>query len=590
MDFFGKLAIVRESAGMLAATAADRVGEWFPAPAAGRLRRDRAFWLSAALLVILTDALVLPSGAFPLFEPDEGRRAEISREILVNGDWVVTTLNFQPYRDKPPLFHWLMAISYLCFGVSEATARVVPALVTLTTVLTTFALGRRLFGQGAALLGSLGLVLMVGFAGTGRLVGLDGTLTLLITFAMLGAHEAMAGGGKLRGHWWIASAIACGLGLLTKGPIALVLVIPPVWLYARLTVGICRPTLRHWIGFLAASSAVAAPWVILILGRDPQMLYEFLIDHHLHRFTGDFAHEEPWWYYLPILCGGCMPLTLLLPHFLTRLLSRQPEVRQLRSKPMILLLLWAGWCVAFFTLSHGKLPLYVMPVFPAVALLAGWQVCSLLAEIERNQVSAFARRGGPWACLVLVGALWTGAHIWARQRGLTGDGARLLPVAAAAGAALLSYRFARGQRGAVIGWCLFGLLGFGMNMDIVHRLIPAFAWQKSPLASRRSLTELARHGNIAVASPSTSWGSLTFLCRGDFWATENGSLETLIQFLRCHSRTFVVLDHFNYQRLRSTGLPDLRIELLQAADKGIVVFVERDAQWASAVVGHQGDE
>jgi hypothetical protein len=120
-----------------------------------------------------------------------------------------------------------------------------------------------------------------------------------------------------------------------------------------------------------------------------------------------------------------------------------------------------------------------------------------------------------------------------------------------------------------------------MDMDVVHRLVPAFAWQKWPLAGRPALTELARHGNTAVAGPSTSWGSLTFLCRSDFWGTENGSLESLIRFLRCHTRALVVLDHCQYRGLQLAGLPEMRLELLQEADRGIVVFVEREAHWAA---------
>src|SRR5262249_42451662 len=232
-------------------------------------------------------------------------RAEISRELLAGGDWAVCTLNHQPYYDKPPLFHWLLALAFHCFGANEAAARLVPALATLATVLTTFALGRRLLGNRAAFLGALALLLMAGFAVTGRVVGLDGTFTFLVTGALLAGHEAVRT-GRLRWPWWLASSALCGLGVLTKGPVAVVLVLP-VLVHARLSAGSHRPTAVQLLTYLAGVMAAFAPWAGLVLARDPQLLYDFVVDHHLRRFAAGTEHDEPWWFYAPILAAGCLP-------------------------------------------------------------------------------------------------------------------------------------------------------------------------------------------------------------------------------------------------------------------------------------------
>jgi len=149
----------------------------FPGPPPDTCGSRRSFWLCLATLTLLAGGMLFPNRSFPLFEPDEGRRAEISREILANGDWVMCTLHNQPYYDKPPLFHWLVAVSFCYFGTNEAAARFVPALAALLTVLTTFVLGRRLIGQRGAFLGALALVLMGGYVVAGRIVDIDRTLT-----------------------------------------------------------------------------------------------------------------------------------------------------------------------------------------------------------------------------------------------------------------------------------------------------------------------------------------------------------------------------------------------------------------------------
>src|SRR5262245_47151672 len=159
------------------------------------------------LLLLLPCALLYPCLAFHLFEPDEGRYAEIPREMLARGEWVVPVLQGEPYLDKPPLFYWLVMASYQAFGVHEWSARLVPALAVHGCILLTYLLGRRLVGGRAAFWGALLLAVAPGFVGVGRLLVLDGLLALFVWLAALAAFEALRG-ERLRRGWWLLAAAA----------------------------------------------------------------------------------------------------------------------------------------------------------------------------------------------------------------------------------------------------------------------------------------------------------------------------------------------------------------------------------------------
>src|SRR5438105_106406 len=130
-------------------------------------------WRSLLWLLLIPGLLLYVSMAFPLFEPDEGRYAEIPREMLAQGDWTVPHLHGEPYLDKPPLLYWLVMLSYQVFGVADWAARLVPALAIHGTVLLTYLFGRRMFGERAAFWGGLTLALAPGFTSMGRLLVLD---------------------------------------------------------------------------------------------------------------------------------------------------------------------------------------------------------------------------------------------------------------------------------------------------------------------------------------------------------------------------------------------------------------------------------
>src|SRR5262249_37856958 len=155
----------------------------------------------------------------------------------------------------------LVMLSYRAFGVSAGAARLVPALALHLCVLLTYLAGVRWLGERAAFRGALLLGLAPGFLSVGRLLVLDGVLALWTTLALFAAFEAQRG-ARLRRGWWLLAALACGLGVLTKGPVAVLLLVPPLWLHRRLAGGTCRVAWRDVTAFAAVVAAVALPWYV----------------------------------------------------------------------------------------------------------------------------------------------------------------------------------------------------------------------------------------------------------------------------------------------------------------------------------------
>jgi 4-amino-4-deoxy-L-arabinose transferase-like glycosyltransferase len=339
-------------------------------------------WRSLFLLVIVAAALLYPSLAFPLLEPDESRYAEIPREMLARGDWIVPYLQGEPYLDKPPLLYWLVMLSYQVFGVADWAARLVPALAIHATVLLAYLFGKRSFGERAAFWGALLLALAPGFTSMGRLLVLDGLLAFCVTLSIFAAFEALRG-HRFRWSWWLLSAAACGGGILTKGPIALLLLAPPLWLFGVLGDRSRRVGWGAWLVLGTIVVALALPWYVNVCLRVPEFAKHFLWEHNVVRFLTPFDHQQPVWFYGPVLLLGLLPGSLLLPPFLRFLSSGQHDVSDRRGPELGFAMLAGGWCLIFFTLSGSKLPTYILPAFPFLCLALGYFIACSRWDVSR---------------------------------------------------------------------------------------------------------------------------------------------------------------------------------------------------------------
>jgi 4-amino-4-deoxy-L-arabinose transferase-like glycosyltransferase len=322
----------------------------------------------AAFLGLVCVVMLLANlGSPALFDPDEGRNAEKAREILILNDWVTPHHNFLPTLDKPIFYYWLVALSLKFFGVNEAAARLPSVLSALGCILLVYLYARRRWGVGEALWSSLVLVTSLGFFVFARVVIFDMPLTFFLTLALLSFHAAAyaADSHSRRLHSLVMYA-AIGVGTLIKGAVAVAIPGMIIVAYLALT--------RRWSLLLHLGvgrgalvfSAVVLPWYLWAEARNPGYLDYFLWQEHIARYlTPEFDRSRVWYYFMLVLLAGFFPWSLLLPS-MVRDLWRKTNEDSCRF-----LALWALLPIVFFSLSSSQLPQYILPVFPALALIAG---------------------------------------------------------------------------------------------------------------------------------------------------------------------------------------------------------------------------
>jgi 4-amino-4-deoxy-L-arabinose transferase-like glycosyltransferase len=342
--------------------------------------------LFVALLFLALIAVFEPAGS-GLAEPDETRYAEIPREMLATGDFVVPRLNGLPYFEKPPLLYWANAAAMRALGPTPWAARLATRLAGLGTlalvVLAAGAGGRRREGLAA---GILLLASPVGFLLV-RTNLTDGLLTFFFSATLLAARQAIVRREESR-PWLLLAALsgaAAAGALLTKGLIGLALpgLVLLVWAAAT-------ARLRPLFALLVSPAPVvflvlAAPWFALVESRHPGFLHFFFVHEHFQRFaTGAAKRAGPIYYFVPVFLLGFLPGVAFFLASLRRA-SR-------RNDPGFFFLVWFAVVFAFFSVSRSKLPPYLFPAIPAAAVLAGG-------------AAAQSGRRGPWA---LHGLLATG--------------------------------------------------------------------------------------------------------------------------------------------------------------------------------------
>jgi 4-amino-4-deoxy-L-arabinose transferase-like glycosyltransferase len=330
-----------------------------PEPSWGRDLALLAFALAAFFGPLL--------GVRALWSPDEGRYAEIPREMVASGDWVTPRLDGIKYFEKPALFYWLQAIAIELFGLREWALRLWLAVFAAAGCLAVYAAGRRLFGRRAGLLAAAVLATSPLYYFLSQSLTLDMAVSVLLSATLLAALlglEAPAGGGR-RTLLWSAYAGAA-LATLTKGLIGFLLpgLIVLVWVALLRRWRQLRPL--YLPSGVAIFLAVALPWHVLVARANPGFLHFYFVHEQLLRYaTTIHARYQPFWFFVPVLLAGMVPWTAFLPRALA--LRRGDPGRP----GAIFLVLWAGLVLAFFSASSSKLIPYILPCAPPLALLVG---------------------------------------------------------------------------------------------------------------------------------------------------------------------------------------------------------------------------
>jgi 4-amino-4-deoxy-L-arabinose transferase-like glycosyltransferase len=316
-----------------------------------------------------------------LVKPDEGRYSEIPREMVATGDWLTPRLNGIKYFEKPPLQYWATATAFKMFGQSDGTARLWPGLTGFLGVLLAWFAGRRLFGPNAGLLAGATLASSLLYLMIGHINTLDMGLSFFLEAAVFGFLLAQREEPQAR-RWMLIAWAALAFAVLSKGIVALVLTGATLVLYSLVFRDFSPWRRLELARGLPLFLAIAAPWFIAASIVNPEFARFFFIHEHFERFlTKVHGRYQPAWYFIPILAMGLLPWTGLALHSVGTAWRRYADAV---FQPRRFLTLWCLVVFAFFSVSSSKLPSYILPLFPAAALLLG----DALPRLKRNVLLA----------------------------------------------------------------------------------------------------------------------------------------------------------------------------------------------------------
>jgi len=318
-----------------------------------------------------------------LMERDEGRYAAVAREMLESRDFVTPRFNGFVYLAKPPMLHWLTALSFALLGRSEFATRFPCTLAAAAGAMLVYVMGRRMFGHREGLTAAAVLVSSMLWFGVGRMIRYDMLLTIAVSAVL---WWTWCGIEEERRHAFIAAAAAAGFGVLVKGPIALALPGLIVLIYLTATRRLRVLAAVPWIPCLVVLALIVLPWSVLCERTNPGAVRFFLMHENLARAAGsmDVMHQQPWWFALASLLGGLFPWTFALLGALAQGVAGGKRREAGPGRACLFLWTWLAVTVAVFATSAIKLPPYILPAMPAAALLIGRHLGG-------------AERGGRWS-------------------------------------------------------------------------------------------------------------------------------------------------------------------------------------------------
>jgi 4-amino-4-deoxy-L-arabinose transferase-like glycosyltransferase len=335
-----------------------------------------------------------------LIPSDEGRYAEMAREMLVTGDWITPRYNGYKYFEKPPLQIWASAIAFQAFGFGEWQARLWSALTGFLTILIIGFTGSRIFNPRAGWLSALVLASSPMWIISGHFNSLDMALSAFLVSALCALLLAQTSDNKtVRRNWmWLCWSMMA-LATLSKGLIGVAI---PAMVFIAYSISAWDWKIWSRLHIFSGTIlflAITAPWFVLVAQRNPEFLEFFFIHEHLQRFTKN-AHSRtgPIYYFVPLLLVGILPWIFQIP----RAFFQAWNERKQEFSSSWLLVCWTVVIFAFFSVSKSKLPGYIIPIFPALAMLIGARLdralgnTNLLSAFWKLQTLGFAALGCIW--------------------------------------------------------------------------------------------------------------------------------------------------------------------------------------------------
>ncbi|MBI2539450.1 MAG: glycosyltransferase family 39 protein [Deltaproteobacteria bacterium] len=505
------------------------------------------------------------------------------QEIVQQGNWLFPLKRGEEVPSKPPLFHWLAALtSMMAGGVSEMTVRLPSALLATVAVLLLYGLGRRMFGEETAFLAALMLATTVAFQSEAVAARVDMTLAFFVTVVLVIFYLVYQ--GFLKGIWLYGFYLLLGLGVLAKGPVGLILpaMVICCFLVARRRWDFLSQLCFHKGVILALLVGLA--WYGLALAKGgEEFVSRQVIHENLARFflsgEGGSGHQKPVYYYIPYLMLEGLPWSLFLPFVVADWFRR----RAFADEHLLFLMLWAGLIFVFFSVSAGKRSVYILPLYPALALMtAAW-----LKESEGGGIRAWGLKSVGGLCL-LLGA---GALIASIVGLFAGENVSLLfsyvetTVKAKDQAALVIVRDALARKGWIflplfllssVLWIAAGLRLLAMDRRTAAGCLAALSLlvglvvqgvAMASLAEARSYRPFMEEVNrrVGCCEPLTLYGegwdlSSAIFYRGGRVAVQGGDLAVLKEKMR-EAGGYYIMGEREWKKLKALGGPGLTVEM-----------------------------
>jgi 4-amino-4-deoxy-L-arabinose transferase-like glycosyltransferase len=376
-------------------------------------------FLSARVLALLAVGIVFAAlcfrlGHLPLLAPDEGRNAEVGREMQESGAWLVPTYNGVDYLDKPAFYFKAVALSLSVFGNNETAARIPSVAFGLALLAMVFGFCRKVHGTRCGLLAVIVVATMPLFLFNARTVIFDMALALFVCGAILAGYLAEATEGRARRNWYLLGAASAGLATLVKGPVGFLIPVLVLFVFNRI-----ESRRGAWLRLLAPLNlavffGITLPWFVGLFHAHRDFLHYGLVEESFNRFTTakKFRRSEPIYFYLEIVAAMFLPWSLLLPE---ATVAACKERRVMHSADR-LCLVWSVVVLVFFSLSQSKLPGYILSVTVACGILLARLFDAALAAPEGRAARLVQRTATAFAVMCLVAAVAGAAGVlrWPR--------------------------------------------------------------------------------------------------------------------------------------------------------------------------------
>ena len=520
---------------------------------------------------------VLNLGQWDLWNPDEPRYAEVAREMVKGGDWILLHLNGRNYGNKPPLFFWLIAFSsYLWQGFTSFAVRFPSALFGTLTVLLTFFLGKGLFTSRAGFLSGLVLATSVEFAYLSTRANTDTTLTFFTTASLLcffrwhqHGREEGTETRRVRGLLIYGFYIGMAFATLTKGPVGFILPFFVSFIYLVVQ--------RDWqgmkgmkllSGMLLMMAIVLAWYVPAVWKGGKDFINQTLVAHTVDRYVGGWSKVRPFYYYLYNFPGDFLPWTLFLPGALVYGFSKEAFEKR---RELLFLLVWFMVIFLFFSLSKGKRSLYLLPLYPAVSLAIG----KLWDDFTSARTGSFRQRWISFPIYGLMGLVFiAGAAMpWVVSMKIPSYLSFSFPLAfLMVGGGVAMFVLSRFKNYGAILFLIIGMMagGFFYASKVIFPLV-------NPYKSARYISQEIK----ARIQPEEKLGIYGDLGSGPYnFYTEIVPIldmerkEDLFQFLQSPGRVFCLLrfrDFYSFQSLE--GWPKVQLIARRKVGNNDVVLI-----------------